>query len=90
MLLLNQGKRNGKPLKNERKINMMTNTRFTTVEEIADDMILTFAQWTDESVRSAISNISLYINDWYGDCNLSKEEFEEIESIVSDFFSEEE
>ena len=69
---------------------MMTNTRFTTVEEIADDMILTFAQWTDESVRSAISSISLYINDWYGDCNLSKEEFEEIESIVSDFFSEEE
>ena len=61
---------------------------FKDINDIENDMIDTIATWQNERIHGALESLSLYINDWYHDYELTAEEFEEIAAVVKDYFED--
>ena len=55
---------------------------FHTVEEIADDLFATFAEWQDEKRAEALNSVTSYINDFYAEYALDASEEEQVALLV--------
>ena len=61
---------------------------FKDLDDIINDMELTISEWTEERQRKSLPYLDSYINDWYHEYELTKEDFATVAEMVKDFFEE--